>query len=83
MENSALKKILEVGEAYSTGVCELSLDLIERNHGIVAFGVPLLAIVAAYFFAPKWVLLALELTIIIPAAIGLTIGMVRIWPHIK
>jgi hypothetical protein len=70
------QKTLEFFENYCIVLLSSMLGFIEKAHGVIAMGVPLLLIVAAHFLLPRWAGVALAVLVVIPAAVGM--GMVVI-----
>lgn len=60
-------------ESYCLGILGLFMAFIERTHGALAIGVPLLATIAVHHFLPVWAGAALAALVWVPAAIGMGI----------
>lgn len=60
-------------ENYCLGVLGLFTAFIERTHGAVAIGLPLLATIAVHYFLPVWAGVTLATLVWVPAAIGMGI----------
>jgi len=61
-------KITEAVFAYCFGVIELFGGFFERTHAIIGLGVPVLAFAGACLFMPSWVLAAIWIFVLGPAA---------------
>jgi len=68
-----LQSIEAILESYCLGVLGLFMAFIERTHGALAIGLPLLVTLAVHHLLPAWAAAVLAALVWVPAAIGMGI----------
>jgi hypothetical protein len=72
-----LEKTVDAVVAYCFGLFELFCVFFERTHALIGLGVPLLIMIGILQYLPLWVRVGIHVFVVIPAAAGMMIMIIR------